>query len=184
MSELLSGGLVPRHQLAERDMLLAYLARQRELVFWKLEGLDDERARAVATPTGMGIHGIVQHLEGVERSWLRAHVDGQPGLRVARGSDEDGAGPEASMQVPPGVPLTDLLASYRAEIARCDRVVQAHALDDVSAERDHTLRWVLMHLIEEVSRHVGHLDLLAELADGRVGEEPEGAPAPGVDPED
>lgn len=175
MTELLGGGLIPQHQLAERDMLLAYLARQRQLVLWKLEGLDDARARAVATPSGMGIHGIVRHLENVERGWVREHFAGQQGLASDATEDD----PDA-MQVPPDVTLAELLLSYRVEIALCEQVVAGHSLEEVSASRDHTLRWVLLHLVEEVSRHLGHLDLLAELADGRVGEEPPGAPPPGV----
>jgi uncharacterized damage-inducible protein DinB len=168
MTHLLGGGLIPAHQLGERDLLLGYLARQRELVFWKLEGLDDEAARRVSTASGLTVHGLVRHLETAERSWLRRHVDGQQDAPV-----------DWDMTVAPEVTLAELCASYRAEIVRCDAVIAAHALDDVSAQRDHTLRWVLLHLIEEISRHVGHLDLLTELADGRTGEEPEGAPPPG-----
>jgi uncharacterized damage-inducible protein DinB len=169
-AELLGGGLIPRHQLAERDMLLAYLRRQRELVFWKLDGLAEDAARSVATTTGLTIHGIVRHLAGVERGWLREHFAGGPRERVRDREFE-----------PQHDTLVDLLAAYRAEIAACDDVVAAADLDDVSALRDHSLRWILMHLVEEVSRHLGHLDLLCELADGRVGEEPDDAPPPGVD---
>lgn len=174
----LGPGLIPRHQLGEREMLLAYLARQRELVFWKLAGLPDEAARAVRSPTGLTVHGLVRHLENVERSWLRRHFAGQQDLRF----DWTDADPDADLQVPEGVSLVSLLAAYRAEIALCDEVIAAHDLDDVSAVRDHTLRWIVLHLVEEIGRHLGHLDLLAELADGRTGEEPEGAPPPGVDP--
>jgi hypothetical protein len=177
VSELLGGGLMPRHALGERDMLLAYLERQRELVFWKCEGLAEELARTVATPSGMTVSGIVQHLENVERSWWRRHFAGQEGLSFDWSDDRDDAG----MTVPEGVTLEQLLARYRAEIALCDEVIAAHDLDDRGALRDHTLRWILLHLIEEIGRHLGHLDVLREQADGDVGEEPEGAPPPGVD---
>jgi uncharacterized damage-inducible protein DinB len=151
-------------------MLLAYLQRQRELVQWKCAGLDDDAARAQATPSGLTIHGIVRHLAGVERGWFREHFADQPEERVR---DEEFEPQQAS--------LAELLAAYREESARCDEVIAAHSLDDVSARRDHSLRWILLHLIEETGRHLGHLDLLCELADGRTGEEPEGAPPPGVD---
>jgi len=169
--------LAPPHQMGERELLLAYLARQRELVFWKLEGLTDEAARSVATSTGLTIHGIVRHLENVERSWFRRHFAGQMGLRFDW-TDEVADG---ELHVPEDVRLVDLLAAYRAEIALCDEVIATAELDAVSALRDHTLRWIVLHLVEEISRHLGHLDLLCELADGRVGEEPEGAPAPGAE---
>lgn len=169
---LLGGGLIPSHQLGERDLLLAYLARQRELVFWKLEGLDDDKARAVSTPSGLTTHVIVRHLAGVERGWLREHFAGQPEERVR----------EREFVRDDAVRLVDLLIAYREEISRSDEVIAASDLDQIGANRDHSLRWILLHLLEEISRHLGHLDLLAELVDGRVGEEPEGAPLPGVDP--
>jgi len=177
LTERLGGSLIPRHQLGERDMLLGYLERQRELVFWKCLGLDDEAARTVSTPSGMTVAGIVQHLENVERGWWRRHFAGQEGLSFDWADDPDDAG----MSVPEGVTLEQLLARYRAEIALCDEVVAAHDLDDTSVLRDHSLRWIVLHLIEEIGRHLGHLDLLCELADGRTGEEPPGAPPPGVD---
>ncbi|HUR14427.1 MAG TPA: DinB family protein [Mycobacteriales bacterium] len=170
MSDLLGGGLMPRHQLAEKDMLLAYLERQRELVVWKCTGLDDVAARSQATPTGLTIHGIVRHLTGVERGWFREHFAGEPEERVR---DEEFAAHDDA--------LADLLAAYRVEWLRCDEVIAGHHLDDVAVRRDHSLRWIVVHLIEETSRHLGHLDLLCELADGRTGEEPDTAPPPGVD---
>lgn len=175
MSDLLGGGLIPRHQLGERDMLVAYLERQRELVFWKLTGLDEAAARTTATPTGMTAPGIVQHLVGVERSWVRRHFDGQQGLEFPW---DEATEDDAGMVVAEGVTLARLLEDYRAEIALCDQVIAAAELDQVGKTRDHSLRWILVHLIEEISRHLGHLDVLAELADGRVGEEPDGAPPP------
>lgn len=164
----LGPGLEPLHQLGERDMLLAYLERQRELVFWKLEGLSDEVARSVSTSTGLTIHGIVRHLENVERSWWRDRFAGQDGLRFDW-TEED---PDGELHVPDGVRLADLLTAYRAEADLCDQVIAAHGLDDVSANGDRRLRWVLLHLVEETARHLGHLDLLRELADGATGEEP------------
>jgi uncharacterized damage-inducible protein DinB len=170
MTELLGGGLIPRHQRPDRELLLAYLQRQRELVHWKCAGLDEDAARAQSTPTGLTIHAIVAHLAGVERGWIREHFAGGPRERVR---DDEFA--------PPQQTLTELLAGYREECARCDEVIAAHDLDETSAVRDHSLRWILLHLVEEIGRHLGHLDLLCELADGRTGEEPDDAPPPGVD---
>jgi len=51
-------------------------------------------------------------------------------------------------------------------------IAAASSLDEVSSSRGFSLRWIIVHLIEETSRHLGHLDLLRELADGEVGEEP------------
>ena len=165
VTENLLLGLIPRHGAPDRALLLAYLDRQRGLVAWKLDGLPDEVARAVRTPSGLNVHGLVRHLEDVERSWVREHLDGQTGLTY--GWQEGG-----DMPTTPDARLTDLLASYAAELRRCDEVLARLDLDEVGATKDHTVRWVVLHLIEEIARHVGHLDLLAELADGRTGEEP------------
>jgi uncharacterized damage-inducible protein DinB len=156
----------------ERSVLTAFLQRQRDLVGWKLDGLSDDDARSVATSTGLTVHGLVRHLENVERSWLRDRTAGEHGLRF----DWTGQDPEAELHVPEDVRLVDLLEAYRAESRRCDEVVSARSLDDAGVRTDKDLRWVLHHLVEETARHLGHLDLLCELADGRTGEEPEGLP--------
>jgi hypothetical protein len=75
--------------------------------------------------------------------------------------------------VPADVTMADLLGDYAAESRRCDAVVMdAASLDAVSAQRDMSLRWILLHLVEETARHLGHIDLLRERADGSTGEEP------------
>ena len=161
MSEHLDQNLIPQHALPERELLLAYLQRQRELVFWKCDGLDEDAAKGQSTPTGLTIHGIVRHLTGVERGWIREHFAGEPEERVR----------EEEFWVPTQS-LPELVEGYRAEIAASDEVIAAHDLDDIAARGDNSLRWIVVHLIEEISRHVGHLDLLCELAHRRTGEEP------------
>ena len=70
--------------------------------------------------------------------------------------------------------MADLLRAYAEETARCDAVIAAApSLDAVSASRGFSLRWIICHMIEETGRHLGHIDLLREQADGEVGEEPE-----------
>jgi hypothetical protein len=85
-------------------------------------------------------------------------------------SDED---PDGEFHVPPEVTMAELLADYAAEARRCDAIIAAAvSLDAVSVRRSFSLRWILIHLVEETARHVGHLDLLRERADGSVGEDP------------
>ena len=70
--------------------------------------------------------------------------------------------------------MSDLLRAYAGETARCDAVIAAApSLDAVSANRNYSLRWILCHMIEETGRHLGHIDLLREQADGSLGEEPD-----------
>jgi hypothetical protein len=81
--------------------------------------------------------------------------------------------PDAEWPMPAGTTMADLLRDYAAESRRCDAVVMGTAsLDAVSAQRDMSLRWILLHLVEETARHLGHIDLLRARADGSTGEEP------------
>ncbi len=152
----------------ERTTLLGFLQRQRDLVAWKMRDASDETLASVRMPSGLTLHGIVRHLENVERSWLRDFFAGESDLRFDD-SEED---PEGDFHAE-GVPMADLLASYAAETAQCDAVINAApSLDTPATDGTYSLRWIIMHLIEEAARHLGHIDLLREQADGAVGEEP------------
>lgn len=153
----------------ERTALLGFLQRQRDLVAWKLRGTTDEVLRSAATSTGLTLHGLVRHLENVERSWIRDVFAGEKDLSYAWTEAE----PDKEFDVPAEVTMAELLRDYAAESARCDRVIAtAPSLDVVSSRRGFSLRWIVIHLIEETSRHLGHIDVLREQADGEVGEEP------------
>ena len=159
------------HRGDERTTLLGVLQRQRDLVGWKLRDTTDEVLRPARTPTGMTPHGLVRHLTNVERSWLRDVFAGEAGLTYDW-TEED---PDAEWRVPASLTMAGLLADYAAEARRGDAVVAAaDSLDAVSARRGMSLRWILLHLVEETARHLGHLDVLREQADGSVGEEPTG----------
>ena len=157
------------HHGNERTTLAGMLQRQRDLVRWKLQDADDQRLRDVATESGMGAHGLVRHLTNVERSWIRDVFAGEQGLTFDWTDDD----PDGEWRVPSGTTMSELLDRYADETRRCDAVVAAaESLDAVSATRSMSLRWILLHLVEETARHLGHLDLLRERADGATGEEP------------
>jgi uncharacterized damage-inducible protein DinB len=157
------------HHGDERTALLGVLQRQRDLVGWKLRDAADEVLGVATTQTGMSLPGLVRHLTNVERSWPRDVFAGQQGLAY----DWTEQDPEAEWRVPAGTRMADLLAGYAAESRRCDAVVKAAgSLDVVSVQRSMSLRWILLHLIEETARHLGHIDVLREQADGSTGEEP------------
>jgi uncharacterized damage-inducible protein DinB len=154
----------------ERTTLMGALQRLRDLVAWKVQGASDETLRSAATPSGLTIPGVIRHLENVERWWFREIFAGEPDLSFDWTDEE----PDAEFRPPHGVPIPTLLTSYAEESRRCDAVIRAaSSLDQVSATRGCSLRWILVHLIQETARHLGQLDLLRELADGQVGEEPD-----------
>jgi hypothetical protein len=71
-----------------------------------------------------------------------------------------------------GVPLATLLADYEAQCAASNEIVATHSLDDVAVHAEYggqTLRWIVLHMLEETARHVGHADAVRELLDGSKG---------------
>lgn len=162
------GATEPAHHGDERTAVTGFLQRQRDLVAWKVRGADDEALRGQATATGLTAHRVVRHLSNVERSWIRDVFAGEVGLGY-NWTDKE---PDGELRVPLDVTIEQLLADYATEAALCDAVVARSSLDDLSTTRGMTLRWILLHLVEETARHLGHLDLLREQADGAVGEEP------------
>ena len=162
------GATEPAHHGDERTAVTGFLQRQRDLVAWKVRGVDDEALRGQQSATGLTAHGVVRHLTNVERSWIRDVFAGEVGL----GYDWTDEEPDGEMWVPLDVTMEQLLADYATEAALCDAVVARAGVDDLSTTRGMTLRWILLHLVEETARHLGHLDLFREQADGAVGEEP------------
>jgi uncharacterized damage-inducible protein DinB len=163
------GGVAEAAHLGdERTTLTGFLQRQRDLVAWKVRDADDDVLRSVGTDSGLSLHGVVRHLENVERSWFREDFAGETGLTYDW-TDEDA---DAEFR-PETVAMADLLRAYADETARCDAVIAAApSLDIASADGRFSLRWIICHMIEETGRHLGHIDLLREQADGVVGEEP------------
>jgi uncharacterized damage-inducible protein DinB len=156
----------------ERSTLLAMLAYVRATVHAKCEGLSDDLARQapLASSPLTTIGGFVNHLGWVEHSWFENRFLGEPD----RGpwTDEE---PDREMTLGTELPLAQVLADYAEHCRRSDEIIAAAGLDDRTAlpirngERP-TLRWVVLHMIEETARHNGHLDLLRELADGVTGD--------------
>jgi hypothetical protein len=165
------GGVTdPAPQGDERTSLIGFLQRQRDLVDWKARDCSDDVLRSVSTPTGLTLHGIVRHLEHVERYWFQEIFAGRSDVEYVW-TDED---PDAELHVAQDISMESLLSDYAEETDRCDEIIQgAASLDEISATRGASLRWIMLHMIEETARHVGHMDLLREQADGSVGEDPE-----------
>lgn len=126
----------------------------------------DARRPLLQTSPQLTLAGLVRHLTAVERAWFR--------IVMAEESVEDLATPvdPKAMEVPPGVGLDALLSAYEQECAAASRAVADVPLDATAAVagRRVSLRWVLLHMIEETARHNGHADLLRERIDGTTGD--------------
>lgn len=144
-------------------MARAWLVHLRESAIFKIEGLDDEQIRWRPAPTANSLGVIVVHLGYAERLWVRA---------VFAGEDMDMTWRDDMFHLPDGWSAADAVAFYRTETAAADAVLdRAPSFDEPSkaAVRPTTLRWVVLHLIEETARHVGHMDITRELLDGSTG---------------
>lgn len=154
----------------ERTQLTGFLDFLRASVVWKCGGLTDEQARRRHLPSELTtIAGLLGHLTLVENYWFRVVLDGQTDeWEEALELDRD-----AEFRVALTTPIEQLVAGYEAEVARCREVVAAREFTDTvlfKGDRQLNVRWVVTHMIEETSRHLGHLDLLRELTDGLTGE--------------
>ncbi|MEU8932145.1 DinB family protein [Streptomyces sp. NPDC048409] len=158
----------------EKDVLHTGLDRHRDAVLWKLEGLDDEQLRRPMTPSGTNLLGLVKHLASVEYGWFVASFGGEvEPLWFDPYTDDD-------LTVGPGETTRQILDFYGRARAAADAVITGRPLDALGRPgwRDHevSLRWVLVHMIEETARHAGHVDILRELIDGATGDHPRAAP--------
>jgi uncharacterized damage-inducible protein DinB len=156
----------------EKQSLYVSLDRHRDVVLWKLEGLDDEQVRRAMAPSGTSLLGLVKHLASVEYGWF-CETFGRPSEAVAFDADD----PDADMRAAPHETTAELVAYYRRARAAADAVIGELELDDVGTAwfgATVSLRWVLIHMIEETARHAGHMDILRELLDGATGDHPEG----------
>jgi uncharacterized damage-inducible protein DinB len=157
----------------ESELLLAYIAQQRDGIRFAAYGLTEEQARMTPTAGSLSIGGLVKHVTEMERSWIdtvlqrdRGGVDEQSGdyeSGFRLGPDETLAG--ALAQLAEAAEETETVVRELGDLDRPVPVPQGVPWfpDDVEAW---TLRWVLLHLIEEIARHAGHADIVRESIDG------------------
>ena len=152
----------------ERTQLVGWLGLQRALVHYKCQGLSERDAHRALLPTSpvMTVAGLVSHLRWVEHCWFEVLFLDRP----AGDNPQFGAVEDVDFQVA-DAPLSQLLEEYAHQCAVSDDIVAGSSLDAPAQNPDYgagslTLRWILLHMIEEVARHVGHLDVLREQLDG------------------
>jgi len=163
----------PEPSADERVTLTGFLDWYRATIILKIDGLTDEQARTRFVGSDTSLLGLVRHLTEVERNWFRRRLRGEdaPPLYYSK-ADPDG-------DFHPGLDWTvaDAVTAYERE---CDvsRVIVADtaSLDELTVVPIHdynapvSLRWILVHMIEETARHAGHADILRELIDGATGD--------------
>jgi len=161
-------GAFPRTGLDEKATLSAFLDWYRDAVARKVEDLDGEAATRRLVPSYSTPLGIVKHLAYVERGWFQRRFLGSDVFRMPPSERVP-----FEFSIAPEETVADVLAFYAQECETSRRITEEHDLGDESVQPDsphETLRWILVHMIEETARHTGQLDILRELIDGATGE--------------
>src|SRR3979411_1305553 len=163
----------------ERTTLVEALRCQRLTLEMKCSDLDAEAmARRSVEPSTMSLLGIVRHLAEGERATFRVMMAGQDAPRhfcsdTDRDGDFDGAVPDPRV-------VAEAWDAWRAEVDFAERfVAESPSLDVAGNNRSGvgqgqgpiSLREVLLEMIHEYARHLGHADLLRERIDGRIGQQ-------------
>ena len=167
---------IPDHTSTnERDVLVQYLDYQRETILLKTEGLTKAQLGRKIPSSDLTLAGILYHLALNEEGWFEVQFLGREDREDFAGIDWE-ADPNYEFRTALEKEPDWLRRRYREA---CDRARQVTAAadspDDVSVStriggKPFTLRWVMLHMIEETARHAGHADLLREAIDGVVGE--------------
>ncbi|MDQ3106567.1 MAG: DinB family protein [Actinomycetota bacterium] len=160
---------------SEIDTLLGFLDYQRATMAWKCRGLSDEQLRVALPPTTMSLGGMLMHLARVEDNWFTETVGEaertEPWAAMAWAAEWEDAAVESG---------DNLRGLWSVHVERSRRVVAAQLASSGDAlestypawggQARVSLRWVLVHMIEEYARHNGHADLLRQSIDGETGE--------------
>jgi uncharacterized damage-inducible protein DinB len=161
---------------SESEALVAYLAQQRYVLRLTAYGLDDDQARATPTASPLSVGGVIKHVTAVERYWMDVVLQ-----RVKGGDEQTETDYENNFVLGPDETLQATLDSYTEAAVATEAIVDSigdmgHPVPvpagvpwfpkDVDAW---SLRWVLLHLIQETARHAGHADIIRETVDGGTG---------------
>jgi len=160
----------------ERELLLAYIEQQRDALRITTFGLTDEQARLVPTRSALSVGGLLKHVTDTERGWMDNVLQ--------RRRPADDAATDAYLDnftMKETETLAELIADNEKAARETEEIIRGIAdlgqdvpvpkgvpwyPDDLDAW---SVRWVLLHLVEEIARHAGHADIIRESIDGATG---------------
>ncbi len=169
---------------SELETLNGFLDYHRATLLQKVAGVSDADLRRsplagqTTNPVPLNLLGLVKHLAYVERNWFQVTFMGITDLPVPWTK----ADPDADMRIEPDETTEAVLEFYREAVRRSRQIVQQALVEagnetaTLESRAKHpqrtqvSLRWIIVHMIEETARHNGHADLLRELTDGVTGE--------------
>ncbi len=154
----------------ERADLVALLDRSRHFLRFTVQNLTRDQATSRPVPSSeLSLGGLIKHVSATEQSWI-AFATGVPAPQT------DEAGWADAFRMTDGETLEGLLADYEKVAARTDELVATIDLDETHPLPEApwfekgavwSNRFVLIHLISEISQHAGHADILREAVDGQ-----------------
>ncbi|SNT49145.1 Protein of unknown function [Asanoa hainanensis] len=157
-----------------KDHLHDRLRSMRQTLVWKLDGLSEYDVRRPLTATGTNLLGLVKHLATLE-AWYFGEVFGRPFPQsLGRWQDADGS----DLWVTPGETRAQVVDFYQRACAHADATIDELPVDAPGhvpwwSRPDVTLFTIVVHVLQETTRHAGHADILREQLDGRTGVAPE-----------
>jgi uncharacterized damage-inducible protein DinB len=156
-------------KVGEKDTLAAFLRFHQDTLLQKIEGLDDGALRRPMVPSGLSLIGLLKHLTYVHAKWFELCFENR--------NNGDLPWPTNEWIADEGESTHTLIEAYRrhAEVAR--QVVDRCDLEALNqgwsgggwTPGDYNLRWIVVHMIEELARHNGHADVIREQLDGATG---------------
>jgi hypothetical protein len=153
----------------EREVLEAFVDYYRRAVPGKLRGLSEEDIRRNVVPSLTTLIGMVKHLAAVERNWFHHRMGGRPREEIV----DNSRGDDASWHVRPDETAADVIAEYE-DVCATSRQICSRLDLDYAAPHERlgqvSLRWIYVHMIEEMARHAGHADIIREQIDGATGD--------------
>ncbi len=157
----------------ERIELLECLQYQRDSVLSIVEGLSEAHWHTSVVPSGWTPAGFVEHLGGAEYHWFRMVVAGLPVESSPGDEDREPYDPTAAFTS--DLPSSEIVAFYKNQCRVSDEILANVSMSTKPLGRHQpdeevpSVRWVVLHMIEETATHSGHLEIARELLDGKTG---------------
>jgi uncharacterized damage-inducible protein DinB len=154
----------------EQEGLLGFLTQARYTLKLTAYGLTDEQLRAAPSASPLSVGGLIKHCASTEEGWLGT-IRNEP-------QTVDYAAYAKNFELAEGESIDEVFARYDRVAAETEKTVTEIGDLGFQIPVDHsvpwnrkdlkyfTVRWILLHLIEETARHTGHADIVRETVDG------------------
>ena len=175
----MSGRIEPPMQADERTTLTTFLDSFRSTLLEKAADLTDgEARRAACPPSDLSLLGLIRHMADVERWWFRrVWADDASATALFHSEAHPTGDPDGDLHPTEDDTMAAAVDTWLTEVEHArDAVARERSLDTVAAmtmrdgRQSPSMRWILVHMIEEYARHCGHADLIRQAIDGRTGD--------------